>query len=128
MICGVVGFGVTDDAAENRRTIMLSTLRDAKPDRSKRLRVAVRPVSVLPISALFGMVLSGYALAAEPQFGGYCAEGLTMHKLVKTDCSINWTSADGKLYCFSSPTSKAKFLLAPADNIKKAEANYKPTP
>lgn len=95
----------------------------SKPDLSKRLRVAL-----LPVLALFGMGLSNFALAAEPEFGGYCAEGLTMHKMVKTDCSINWTSADGKLYCFSSAASKAKFLTAPQDNIRKAQANYKPTP
>ena len=57
---------------------------------------------VLPLLMLFSAILPGSAFATDPQFGGYCAEGLTMNKMVKTDCSVNWTSPDGKLYCFSS--------------------------
>lgn len=81
---------------------------------------------ILPSLMLISAMLTGAAFAADPQFGGYCAEGLTMNKLVKTDCSVNWTSPDGKLYCFSSNSSKAMFLMNPTENIKKAEANYRP--
>ncbi len=80
----------------------------------------------LPLLMLVSAMLPGSAFAADPQFGGYCAEGLTMNKLVKTDCSVNWTSPDGKLYCFSSDSSKTMFLMDPTENIKKAQANYRP--
>jgi YHS domain-containing protein len=94
-------------------------------DKNNRQNARTR-AGALPLLALCGVLFSGAAFAAGPQFGGYCAEGLTMKKMVETDCSVNWTSADGKLYCFSSANSKAMFLVDPAANIKKAEANYRP--
>ena len=60
----------------------------------------------MPFLLLFALILPGYALAAEPEFGGYCAEGLVQHHLIKTDCKINWTSKEGKLYCFSNDDAR----------------------
>ena len=37
---------------------------------------------------------------------------------------INWSSKDGKLYCFSSEAAKAEFLKSPEENIARATDNY----
>ena len=91
-------------------------------------RRAILAQSLLRTSALALIVclfsLPNLVRAAEPEFGGYCAEGLAQHLRVKTDCAVNWTAKDGKLYCFSSPASKDLFLKAPEDNIKKASDYY----
>ncbi|MGA8688762.1 MAG: hypothetical protein WB662_02335, partial [Methyloceanibacter sp.] len=49
------------------------------------------------------------APAAAPlkgEFDNSCAMGLASGQVVKTDCSVNWTAEDGKVYCFSSEASK----------------------
>ena len=38
-----------------------------------------------------------------------------------TDCSVNWTGSDGKVYCFSTEASKEAFLKSPDENIQKAK-------
>ena len=47
--------------------------------------------------------------------------GLAEGQTLKTDCSVNWTAPDGKVYCFSSENSKATFLKNAEANIKKAQ-------
>ena len=42
------------------------------------------------------------AAPAKGEFDNSCAMGLADGQMVKTDCSINWTAPDGKVYCFSS--------------------------
>jgi hypothetical protein len=64
------------------------------------------------------------AADAEPEFGGSCAMGLAEGKRIKTDCTINWTAPDGKLYCFGNEDSKAEFLNDPPANIQKAREHY----
>lgn len=83
-------------------------------ERTWLFSLAVAALSAFPIEAL----------ATQPEFGGYCAEGLAQHHLIKTNCKINWSSKDGKLYCFSNEDAKAEFLKAPEDNIRKAIDNY----
>ena len=39
------------------------------------------------------------------EFDNSCAMGLTEGQTIKTDCSVNWTAPDGKVYCFSSEKS-----------------------
>ena len=46
--------------------------------------------------------------------------GLASGQVVKTDCSVNWTAPDGKVYCFSTETSKEAFLKNPDENMQKA--------
>src|SRR5271169_5239797 len=60
--------------------------------------------------------------AAPPkgEFDNSCAMGLAEGQTVKTDCSINWTAPDGKVYCFSREASKETFLKNPTENIQKA--------
>jgi YHS domain-containing protein len=61
--------------------------------------------------------------AAPPkgEFDNSCAMGLASGQVVKTDCSVNWTAPDGKVYCFSTEASKEAFLKNPTENIQKAK-------
>ena len=58
---------------------------------------------------------------AKGEFDNSCAMGLAEGQTVKTDCSVNWTAPDGKVYCFSSDKSKETFLKNAEANIKKAQ-------
>ena len=89
-------------------------------------RIFARMSRHWPLAVLILLILGlpVYALAGEPEFGGYCAEGLVNHHLIKTDCKINWTDKDGKLYCFSTDDSKTEFLKSPNENVQKATDNY----
>jgi YHS domain-containing protein len=55
------------------------------------------------------------------EFDNSCAMGFASGQVVKTDCSVNWTAPDGKVYCFSTAESKATFLKNPDENIQKAK-------
>src|SRR6476659_5041472 len=61
------------------------------------------------------------AAPAKGEFDNSCAMGLADGQMVKTDCSVNWTAPDGKVYCFSSDKSKETFLKNAEANIKKAQ-------
>ncbi len=89
-----------------------------------RLPVRGKRGWLLPLLLLFVLIVPGYAFAVEPEFGGYDAEGLVNRQRIKTDCKINWTSKEGKLYCFSSKDSMADFLKAPDENIRTATDMY----
>ena len=65
-------------------------------------------------------VQGGEASAAEPQFGGQCAEGLAQGQHVMTDCSVSWTDKDGKRYCFSNVDARKTFLEDPAGSLQRA--------
>ena len=67
------------------------------------------PMSPVPSSA-----------QAKGEFDNSCTMGLAEGQTVKTDCSVNWTDSDGKVYCFSSQASKDAFLKNPHENIEKA--------
>src|SRR6516162_10292000 len=60
------------------------------------------------------------AAPTKGEFDNSCAMGLAEGQTVKTDCSINWTAPDGKVYCFSRKSSKEAFLKNPTENIQKA--------
>src|SRR5690348_7130050 len=47
---------------------------------------------------------------AKGEFDNSSAMDLASGQLVKTDCSVNWTAPDGKIYCFSTEGSKQAFL------------------
>ena len=61
------------------------------------------------------------AAAPKGEFDDSCAMGLASGQVVKTDCSVNWTAPDGKVYCFSTEASKEAFLKNPDENIQKAK-------
>lgn len=69
------------------------------------------------------MLVSTMVAAANEQFGGSCAYGLSELGVdVKTDCSIRWADPKtGKVYCFGNEEVLAKFLKNPGANIRKAE-------
>lgn len=76
--------------------------------------------------ALAGAVSLGLATAAfavTGQFNNMCAEGLALHKEIKTDCAINGVYK-GKTYCFGSEQAKQDFMKDPSANLAKAEDYY----
>jgi hypothetical protein len=85
------------------------------------LKGLVRATAVLVV--LFALPAAS-ARAAEPEFGGQCAMGLAEGKRIKTDCTVNWTAPDGKLFCFGNEDSKATFLKDPEANIRKANEQF----
>ena len=76
------------------------------------------------LSLLFAglLVLLPGAYAAEPEFDGQCAYGMSIGQKHTTNCSILWVGPDDKLYCFSSPAAKQKFLESPKENLTRAQA------
>lgn len=64
--------------------------------------------------------------AAEPEFNKECAMGLAMKAHIPTDCSVTWTSDNGKVYCFANEEARNEFLKAPATNIAGAETFWSP--
>jgi YHS domain-containing protein len=60
------------------------------------------------------------ASPAKGEFSNECAMGLASGQEVKTDCSVNWTAPDGKVYRFSTEGSKKAFLKDPDENIQRA--------
>ncbi len=75
------------------------------------------------VAGAFLLGLGGAAYAATGEFNNMCAEGLALHKQIKTDCSING-EYKGKTYCFGSAQAKTDFMKSPDDNLKKAEKFY----
>ena len=58
--------------------------------------------------------------APKGEFDDSCAMGLASGQVVKTDCSVNWTAPDGKVYCFSTAASKEAFLKNPDEKDRKS--------
>jgi YHS domain-containing protein len=78
-------------------------------------------------SAAAGALLLGLgaaAFAAAGEFNNMCAEGLALHKEIKTDCSVSG-EYQGKTYCFGNAQAKSDFMKSPEANLKKAESFYK---
>src|SRR6202521_3374444 len=59
------------------------------------------------------------AAPAKGEFDNNSAMDLASGQTVKTDCSVNWTAQDGKVYCFSTEDSKAAFLKNADENLQK---------
>ena len=102
---------------------------------SRQIRVArrVRDAHLTAVRALAALLVGTLAAAAPGaataadnpppqavQFGGQCAEGLAQGRHVVTNCSVTWTDKDGKVYCFSSESSRKAFLENPGENLQKA--------
>ena len=60
-----------------------------------------------------------------PQYGGYCAYGVTKGSLVKVEPE-QFTLRDGKLYLNYDADIQAKWLKDPAGFIKDADAKFQP--
>lgn len=75
------------------------------------------------IALLMSLVsLTGFA----GEYKDHCAAGLAIYDvLVETDCSVNWTDQrTGKVYCFSSESTKEEFLEDVDTNIAKATKKF----
>jgi YHS domain-containing protein len=77
----------------------------------------------IALAGAFSLAAATGALAVTGQFNNMCAEGLALHKEIKTDCSINGVY-QGKTYCFGSEQAKQDFMKDPAANLAKAEVYY----
>jgi YHS domain-containing protein len=75
------------------------------------------------VAGAFLLGLATAAYAATGEFNNMCAEGLALHKQIKTDCSVNATYKS-KTYCFGNEQAKSDFLKDPEANLAKAEAYY----
>jgi YHS domain-containing protein len=75
------------------------------------------------LASAFSFALATGALAVTGEFNNMCAEGLALHKEIKTDCSIHGVY-QGKTYCFGSEQAKQDFMKDPAANLAKAEQFY----
>ena len=60
-----------------------------------------------------------------PQYGGYCAWGMSRGYKAKVDPLNAWTILDGKLYLNYSKNIKNKWLPEKEKLIKKADTNWK---
>ena len=61
---------------------------------------------------------------AEPEYDGHCAWGMSEGTAISTDCAVVWLSPEGKIYCFFNQAAKEKFLQAPQENLKRAQAYW----
>ena len=75
-------------------------------------------------SLLFAALLALFsnAYAADPEFNGQCALGMSEGQKFATNCSVIWVAPDDKLYCFFNEEAKQKFMKAPKDNLQRAQA------
>src|SRR4029079_9564258 len=60
------------------------------------------------------------AAPAKGEFDNNSAMDLASGQVVKTDCLVNWSAPDRKVYCFSTEASKEAFFKNPDENIQKA--------
>jgi YHS domain-containing protein len=81
-------------------------------------------IRTVALASAFSLTLATGALAVTGQFNNMCAEGLALHKEIKTDCTVN-AVYQGKTYCFGSEQAKQDFMRNPSANLAKAEAYYK---
>ncbi|ANM32169.1 hypothetical protein ABI59_09270 [Acidobacteria bacterium Mor1] len=59
----------------------------------------------------------------QPQFGGFCAYGVSVGKKFDGDPRV-WKIVDGKLYFNLNPDIKATWLQDTAGNLRKADKNW----
>jgi YHS domain-containing protein len=69
--------------------------------------------------AAFDKAPANYA----PQYGGFCAHGMTKRKLNDSDPNV-FHVYKGKLYVCETPKAAAQFYTNPDANIKKADTNW----
>jgi len=76
------------------------------------------------VTAMLMSLVSVTGFAGE--YKDHCATGLAIYDvLVETDCSVNWTDQrTGKIYCFSSESTKEEFLEDVDANIAKATEKF----
>ncbi len=68
------------------------------------------------------LALAAPARGADPEYDGHCALGMAEGTPISTDCAVVWLSPEGKIYCFFNQAAREKFLLAPQENLQRAQA------
>ena len=82
----------------------------------------MRSYVISALAAAFVLGLATAAVAAtKGEFDNMCAEGLALHKQIKTDCSVN-TEYKGKTYCFGNEQAKTDFMKDPKANLAEAKS------
>ena len=82
----------------------------------------MRSYVISALAAAFVLGLATAAVAAtKGEFDNMCAEGLALHKRIKTDCSVN-TEYKGKTFCFGNEQAKTDFMKDPKANLAEAES------
>lgn len=88
----------------------------------------MRRVLIASSAAAVLIASSTLAIAApKGEFNDMCAEGLALHQIVHTNCSVN-TTINGKVYCFGNAKARKIFMMHPQENLKRAIAYYKTLP
>ncbi|HXF15902.1 MAG TPA: hypothetical protein VN496_02800 [Burkholderiales bacterium] len=77
-------------------------------------------VFAIVFAAAFALLTNAYA--GDPEFGGQCTMGMAEGRKMQTNCSVLWLGSDDKIYCFADQAAKQKFLQAPKENLKRAQA------
>jgi len=95
----------------------------AEPPMIKEITTMTRTFVTSALAGAFALGLATAALAATGEFDNMCAEGLSQHKQIKTDCAING-QVDGKTYCFGNEEAKTMFMKDPQGHLAKAQAYY----
>ena len=100
-------------------------------DDSDRGLASIACATAVAVALCFGTALAASAAEtstnatvgtpATGEFDNSSVMDLASGQTVKTDCSVNWTAPDGKVYCFSTEASKETFLKSPDENIQKAK-------
>jgi YHS domain-containing protein len=68
------------------------------------------------------LAIAAPASGADPEYDGHCAMSVAEGTPISTDCAVVWLSPEGKIYCFFNQAAKEKFLLAPKENLQRAQA------
>ena len=68
------------------------------------------------------LAVAAPAWGADPEYDGQCALGMSVGTPISTDCAVVWLSPEGKIFCFFNQAAKEKFLLAPQENLQRAQA------
>jgi YHS domain-containing protein len=92
--------------------------------------VSRRSISLAGFAALVAMTDPGTGTSAvatsdttaNMQFGGQSAQALSEGKHLATPCTVRWTDADGKVYCFDNESAKQSFLKNPEEKLQRARA------
>jgi YHS domain-containing protein len=96
--------------------------RTHEPPNEEIIMTRVFYTSAVAAALLLGFATAALA-AAHGEFDNMCAEGLALHKDIKTDCSVN-ASVKGKTYCFGNEQAKTDFMKDPSGNLAKAQSYY----
>jgi hypothetical protein len=80
----------------------------------------MRIVNSVLATGLIAFAVSAFA----GEYNNECNWGLANGKHVGTECKVNMTREDGKIYCFSNDKAMDAFMKAPSVNMNKAKETF----